>query len=422
MSNITQIDIRKINANGRYVDLTSSTILDLTDEQILTLREYYNDNSIAANRQIRKYYESPRRQSSYETSRVSPSRKNTPQYRVTRDQKYNNSRHHTKRPPKNNLGKIIVVGSLVVCVVLGGRALTNNLGQAIEDVKINPSYTSSIEHNSTPDNLNEYIHNDASSEENIPMEEYGTEQVSPVIEYLEKSQERMEQENQSERELLIQDICNIYQVDYNTVYQKLVELTDNFSSEDYLNGTIKGVTCKGIQVENASEEELLIYAIRCIKQLPENLSVNRANLYIDNGYKSGTDYNNQLSRVGEVLGVDRCLLYAIVQSETSFNSPLFNESNNPAGIKAPDGSWWVFDTKEEGFFELGMELLKYYRKIGVTPDNIDYQTLSQIRDIHAPLIDNNDTWLPNVTSNLEYAKLHEAELFGTYEQNNGLSM
>ena len=94
--------------------------------------------------------------------------------------------------------------------------------------------------------------------------------------------------------------------------------------------------------------------------------------------------------------------------------------NDPGGIKNNDGNWWKFDTKEEGFLELGMEILKYYRWIGEPSSRLDEETISKIRDIHAPLSDGNIYWLPNVLSVLEYAQANSEELFGSELQINGL--
>jgi hypothetical protein len=110
-------------------------------------------------------------------------------------------------------------------------------------------------------------------------------------------------------------------------------------------------------------------------------------------------------------------MYAITQSECGFNSKIFVEDNNPGGIK-DNGEWWSFDTLEEGFFELGMEILKYYRYIGEPVNTLDDDTLAKIRDIHAPLSDGNDEWLPNVIECLKYARNNSEELFGPELQNN----
>ena len=92
-------------------------------------------------------------------------------------------------------------------------------------------------------------------------------------------------------------------------------------------------------------------------------------------------YNN-------LVGADPVLSYAITQAETSWNSDLFRDSNNPAGLRI-NGSWWRFDTKEEGFIELALEILKFNR--------MGAYTIEEIGAIHAPVEDNNENWIPNVT-------------------------
>lgn len=394
MRDITRIDIRKVNPYGRYIDLDKPVIFDLTDEEITALRKYYNKPNIASLRNMTK--KTPENV-----------KKN---YKVTRDQKYNKGRHRTKRKIKKNYGMRVIIGGILVFVMLGSKYIKVDAPKVEAgdyDNSSEPSYTEYIEYN------------------NQSMS-YGNTLEGLVSSAMDKADDidisiQEDKQESSERQEAIKDICNIYQLNYDVVYSNLVQLTNDFTSDNYLNGHIDGVTCKGVDVYANSEEELLVYTIRCMKQLPSQLGVRTDGLYVKNGYNSGTNYYEQLNKVANVLGVDRCLLYAIVNAESSFNSDLFLNANNPAGIKGNDGNWWFFDTKEEGFFELGMELLKYYRKIGVSPDNIDEVTLGRIRDIHAPLSDGNEHWLPNVLSGLEYAKMHEAEMFGNYEQSNGLS-
>lgn len=403
MKDITRIDIRKVTPYGKYIDLDRTLLFDLTDEEILALRRYHNKPDIAYERVIIK------------KQRVQSNKQNTKKnYKFSRNQKYNNGRHRTKRRIKRGYGKAIIVGGVLVFTLLGANILnvSDKGARALDDIEIyGPTYSDS---SNTLDGLTREAIDSFDYDKMIEQES--------LIQAEEDAVEESYEEEISEREMLIQNICNIYQLDYNIVYQNLVNLTNNFTSEDYLSGRIAGVTCKGVSVEASTEEELLIYAIRCMKQLPGQMGLSSEGLYCRNGYDSGTNYYEQLNRVANVLGVDRCLLYAVVNAECSFDSDLFNNLNNPAGLKGSDGSWWRFDTKEEGFFELGMELLKYYRKIGMSPDNIDSETLSKIRDIHAPLSDGNEHWLPNVLDGLEYAKMHEAEMFGSLEYNNGLSL
>lgn len=411
MRDITRMDIRKITPYGRYIDLDKPLLFDLTDEEIIALRKYHNKPEIAIERKIVKK----------NTTNIQ-NQQSKRHYKVTREQKYNSGRHRVKKKINHHYGLKVIVGGILVFLVIGSKTLKTDGPRTNVDVveTFGPSYTEYIENSKTLNDLTEEALN--SIDVDSVLEQYENSHAEENIdEEVDNIPQEVIQDEISERELLIQDICNIYQLDYNVVYQNLVNLTNDFTNEEYLNGRIQGVTCKGASIQANTEEELLVYAIRCMKQLPSQMGVSTEGLYCKNGYVSGTNYYEQLNRVANVLGVNRCLLYAIVNAECSFNSPLFNESNNPAGLRLQNGDWWSFDTKEEGFFELGMEILKYYRKIGISPDNIDRATLSMIRDIHAPLSDGNQHWLPNVLSGLEYAQMHEAEMFGNLEQNNGLS-
>lgn len=383
MRNMKNIDIRRVNARGRYIDLNIPLMFDLTDEEILYLRKMYNNPKIAKDRVIKK-----------QEQRV---------YKLTREQTYNSGKHRTKGKVKNNMGAKVIIGGLVVSLALSSMFYLreDSALYTLADSKSVSNYSNTID-------LEDF---------NIEIPIGHLSELDDVGQEVNKALN----EEEEERKLLIKDICNIYQVNYDVVYNKLVEITNNFTDSKYLNGYIEGVTCKGDVVYANSEEELLIYTIRCMKQLPGNLGMSSDNLYINNGYSSGDNYFEQINRVSKILGVNRCLLYAIVQSESGFNSEMFNSINNPAGLKNSYGEWWSFSTKEEGFFELGMEVLKYYRIIGKDPTQIDYDTLAQIRDIHAPLSDGNDYWLPNVVECLNYAQMNEAEMFENKTENNGLS-
>lgn len=397
MRNLRNIDIRKINSNGRYIDVNIPLMFELTDEEIMELRRIYNNPNIARDRLQKREV------------RVERPKKRV--YKAVRNNPYDN-RGKIKNGVKVFVRKFII-GGVVVCLAISllPNIVTNEANVSYADERSNNSgYTSTYE---GVEDLSDYITigiqdvvkdgKNVNDEESIISEEVVVDDVN---------QERCD---------LVRDICNIYQVNYDVVYPKIEELSNDFMDDNYLNGHIDGVLCKGEEVYANTEEELLVYTIRCMKQLPDILGVDTSNLYINNGYQSGDNYYEQIDRVSRVLGIDRCLMYAIVQSECGFNSEMFNTINNPAGLKDGNGQWWEFSTKEEGFFELGMEILKYYRMIGKDPSQIDEETLSQIRDIHAPLSDGNDYWLPNVISCLNYAKENESMMFDVKSESNGLS-
>ena len=56
-------------------------------------------------------------------------------------------------------------------------------------------------------------------------------------------------------------------------------------------------------------------------------------------------------------------------------------------------------------------IIKYYNKIDVPRNQVDYDTIAKIRDIHAPLSDGNTYWLGNVTESYQKYDLNRDEYF-----------
>lgn len=389
MRDVTKIDISKIDSYGKYIDLDIPEMYYLKAEDIIALRRYHNNPNIAKDFQFPK-----------PTNEVSHSRSN-PNYKVATDKnKYNNGHYRTKTPPIIKYGRRLIVGGLVVVFSFGVYYTISNAGQK-KDVET-PAIVATANPFLSP-HIQDEINIDDIIESTLP--ENATIEPNEEISY--------------EREI-INHYCDIYQINPDVAYETLSNLTDNFTSEDFLaNYHINGVTCKGRDVYASSEEEILLYAVRCLKQLPEQLNVSSSNLYIKNGYSSGVDYKKQISDISKLMGVDRALIYAICQSECNFNSDLFLNGKNPAGIRTEEG-WWHFDTTEEGFIEICAEVIKYYQKIDRPLTDLSYDTLSKVRDIHAPLSDGNEYWLDNVWSILQSIKENENEFFNEQEQNNNL--
>lgn len=403
--------VRKVNSRGTYSDFDEFgvSIDQLSDNEIAALRYIWEDKKGQIIAKDRVLSNSVNKLFLLDSRRIEntgielPKKKSSEvkkngKYVVTREQPYNKPNYRMKKRPVIGTRKLVLIGSLLVCFVIGTGLVKNG-----NDVNVGPVFEPGPEVVivETTD-----IDNDYANYKDIEG-----------IEIVDEEQERVN---------TIQRLCNIYQVNYNEIYDRLCEITNDFTIAGYDDGILQGVTCKGADVIASSEEELLTYAIRKMKQAPAEMGLSTNNLYVDNGYESGTNYYEQISHSASMLGVDRCLIYAIVQSECGFDSEIFNEYNNPAGIKL-NGDWWKFDTKEEGFLELCMEVLKYYRMIGVSPDVVNRDVIVEISKIHAPRGDKtdiynlNDNWIDNVTSCYEYAKMNEAELFGTMEQSNGLS-
>ena len=171
-----------------------------------------------------------------------------------------------------------------------------------------------------------------------------------------------------------------------------------------------------MQIDAESEEEFLVYAVRVIAQDPGRVDLEKDDVRIDDGYVSGDNYNEIIAKWAGILRVDPALVYGIIQAETGWNSTLFIEDNNPAGLK-DGGKFWVFKNKEAGIIELMLEIVKYQYK--------GANTIEEIAAIHCPLDDPEDVngfnqyWIGNVRKGYEQGK-EIFEAMGFYK-NNGLS-
>ena len=200
---------------------------------------------------------------------------------------------------------------------------------------------------------------------------------------------------------IIDKYSKIYNVNSSVVYNKIAELTNNFSSDDYINKkTIDGVTCKGKQVYANSYEELLMLAVRSIAQLPDRFSINYNDLHNCSYYVSSEDYALEISHIAKLFNIDRCLVYAIIHTETNFVSDLFIKRNNPAGLME-DAKYRTFSSKEEGFIELCTEIRKYNEK--------GAYTLEEMAQLHC---EGNPRWAPTVREVYNSLKAKEKEIFG----------
>ncbi len=418
MNNLVNIDINKIDSKGRYVNLDQEhpEIFHLPIDVIQKLREYYHNPNIAAEVKI------PQKSSSNQVVKKQPPiSKNRPKFRLCKEKsQFNNGHHYTKTPPRIKYGRTLLVGGLAITfsMFLFGSIYASN-----KDVSVNYDPSSYIEENFNPllvshlvnDVGLNYFHtvNNSSTIEDI--DSTPSEELSEVEQLPTKAPNIV-----STQRKLIDHFSDIYHVDSDVVYNRLVELTDNFSSEDYLvNFHIAGVTCKSQEVYASTEEELLFYAVRCISYLPDQMGVSQEALFVDNGYTSGTDYMQQVSEAARITGVDRCLLYAICRTECGFKSDMFMHINNPAGLKL-DGIDWEFPTTEAGFLETCLEIIKYYRMMDRPLTDVSHDAIKQISIIHrlGYTLDNieaysyEDPWTPLVCELLEYAKANEQDIFG----------
>ena len=421
MVDITKLRLDKITKSGFYMD-DYIAYFNLSDEEILALREYYDDDTIASER----VFESEKEK---EVEQVVQTRK----YKCVRDQKYNDGKSKLKGTV-SKFGNRVIIGGIIATVVVGSglaklASLSNgNSGEIvdstiIEEIESIPEQEFVIDSDNV---INAYVSNPDEHEvkEEIPVQtdkvDIQTDRVD--IGYYESSTSVGDLgvnfvgnssvvENEVSREQIIKYYCDVYFVDYNLVYDKICELTDNFSSTEYLDDlTISGIKCKGQQVYADSEEKLLLLTIRHIKQIPTDFGFGPQQLYVNTEQQVlGENYLDKVTYYAKLFDLDRCLLRAIIQAESGFRSDQFVNMHNPVGLR--DGvAFRSFDGDEEGLIEFCTEMVKYYEMGAVT--------FADIRDIHAPLSDGNDYWLDNVTDCYFDTVENELEYFGTDEVTN----
>lgn len=195
----------------------------------------------------------------------------------------------------------------------------------------------------------------------------------------------------SEEERLIKYYCEVYSLDYNLVYNTLYNLTEGFQSENYINNNMIGTNLmKGKNINCDTKEFAILIAVRSIYYSSSNygLSFNNINTGIE--YYSDLSYEAQIAKASDVVGIDKLLAYSISRYETGFSSNLFKNKNNPAGIRF-SAEWASFPSKQAGFIELALEVLKYNLNGKYTP--------AQIGVSYAPTSDpTNNGWVNNVTN------------------------
>lgn len=208
---------------------------------------------------------------------------------------------------------------------------------------------------------------------------------SAFIDYEDDTIEQFNEIEETFEEKTIKKYCAIYQVDYDIVYNKLRDLTDNFTSEEYLNGTIPKITLKDEPVNFTNPETLLLAAVRCCKQTP--FAVGLSCIEVEEPYQTDENVLDQISYYSELFQIDRNLAYAILRSECSFGSDFTDKTNNLASIKF-EGKFACFDNPTESIIELCTELYKHNRN--------GLYSIDEIGSAYAPLQDDNENWIPNV--------------------------
>lgn len=242
-----------------------------------------------------------------------------------------------------------------------------------------------------------------------------------LIDYLERQKELEELERKRLQEQHIQEAkeyisfyTSIYGLDYEKVYQILSNLTDGFQSEAYLNQYIIGEsTLKGRNVTCTSREMAILIAVRNIYYNAKAYGYLYDDLKNGEIFEPNLDYSHQIGYFSHLLGIEPALNWAICNTECGFNSVMFLERHNPAGIKFPHSGFASFPSFTAGFIEETLELLKYKIDGRTTIESIGNRYAPIYYDENGNAI--NGDWIPDVTKEYNYATANYDTLFGTFD-------
>jgi len=409
---LINLDVKKINDSGRYSDFSEQMnpkIIDLVKHPkglnyIKFLRDFYNNEKIAKNIII------PR--DVYVTDNDLPKLKKSTDkkgFKLTRSQRYNNGKHRVRGKINFEPSAKIIIGGILVFVIGFGTFVKadnfeTNLDNSVNEMNNVGITEVSEEVNGIPtfQAYRDYMMN----RENLSDELIA--KIEEIMGFDKKEEEK------DERQELVSKYANIYHVDYDRVYNKLVDLTDNFTNEDYLNNYhIEGVTCKSKEVYGTSEEELIALYVRCCKQLPEQLGFEDT-VTVSSSYVSPDNYVEQIGDYSRLFDANPCLIYAITKVESDFKSEMFLTKNNPAGLRNSRGDFWTFSTAEEGIIETILEVQKFI--------DMGYDTIDKLGDIYAPIgagddpLNLNENWKSSVTEIYLDAENNMDELFPNFQK------
>ena len=385
MINIKRLNPKYILPNGRYWDYVKGEMYLLYDDEILAIRKYYNNPNIAANRIIEEYKEPivsrgyssiSKEVSNLRTKSDVVSSTTGKRFKVSRSQKFNNGKHKMGSTKDVIKFKNMVALGMTVFFVASSFMVFNHkvIGETVDKVEEETDY--------------EYITDIYADIDKSRAE------VNVTREYIDK-------------------YAQIFHLNGEVAYNKLSEITNNFTSEDYtMEMTCKDLTCKGMPIYADSYEELIIYFMRVLKQEPERYGLTKEEVtgnvdFQSNDYIDDHGFAFVIADYCSILREDPCLIYSIIQAETGWDSDALNNEHNPFGLML-NGELWKFDTFEEGLIET-IAQIKHYRIKGAN-------TIEEIGAMHCP-VDNDSTgmnsnWVENVSSIYDDVMERQEELFG----------
>lgn len=226
-----------------------------------------------------------------------------------------------------------------------------------------------------------------------------------LLNYDYKKLEEVKESYYSEMADLIYKYCNIYNLNSCIIYNKALELTNNFTSESFLNDNrIDGSLVYKKERKFETKEQGILFFVRHVAQIPEDFNLTRDQIKITDNNLC-TDFEEQVRNLCEVNNFDYEFLMAIIYSESGvdLSGSVFNDNNNPVGLYDSNSEqFFYFETIEQGIIDsIACIKYKYIEDMNLDSNNI-LNDLEVIKSIHAPKDDEkdkenlNDNWIDNV--------------------------
>lgn len=223
--------------------------------------------------------------------------------------------------------------------------------------------------------------------------------------------------------------CKIYNINMSMAYNKASELTNNFTSFDFIyDNSINGTQVCGNEQIFDSKEEGIICFIRHLKQIPTDFNLTKNDIYLNQNFETNEIYECQVENLCEIFQkIPKELCLAIVYSENArdLTGSQFLYNNNPGCLRNSEGGMQNFENNTQGTIELIINLkYKFLENIDLEHCNMN-EVIDLLQPIYAPIDDPenknlkiNENWSKNVKS--IYSKLCE-DYYSIYNKKEGLS-
>ena len=205
---------------------------------------------------------------------------------------------------------------------------------------------------------------------------------------------------------LIYKYCDIYNLNPNVIYNKALELTNDFTSESFLNyNRVDGTLVYKKERNFDTREQGILFFVRHVSQIPEDFNLTYDQIKLTNNNNFNNDFEEQVRYLCNVNNFDYEFLMAIIYSEsgTDLKGSIFNNNNNPVGLYDSNSEvFFSFETMDQGIIDsIACIKYKYIEDMNLDKNNI-FNDLEVIKSIHAPKDDEkdkenlNDNWSDNV--------------------------